>query len=63
MSTCRMQDIIFENIYFGKSNSESMFISLVWSFLKLEIARCKKGYLNFESFIREFNQNKALKRN
>jgi len=29
---------------------------------KLEIARCKMGYSNFESFIREFNQNKALKK-
>jgi hypothetical protein len=28
--------------------------------IKLEIARCKMGYSNFESFIREFNQNKAL---
>lgn len=30
--------------------------------LKLEIARCKMGYSNFESFIREFNQNKALRK-
>ena len=29
--------------------------------IKLEIARCKMGYSNFESFIREFNQNKALR--
>jgi len=29
---------------------------------KLEIARCKMGYSNFESFIREFNQNKALRK-
>ena len=30
--------------------------------LKLEIARYKMGYSNFESFIREFNQNKALRK-
>lgn len=30
--------------------------------LKLEIARCKMGYSNFESFIREFNHNKALRK-
>ena len=30
--------------------------------IKLEIARCKMGYSNFESFIREFNQNKALRK-
>jgi hypothetical protein len=29
--------------------------------LKLEIARCKLGYSNFESFIRDYNQNPALR--
>jgi hypothetical protein len=29
---------------------------------KLEIARCKLGYSNFESFIRDYNQNQALRK-
>src|SRR5450756_166562 len=33
-----------------------------YNIIKLEIARCKMGYSNFESFIREFNQNKALRK-
>ena len=29
---------------------------------KLEIARCKLGYSNFESFVRDYNQNQALRK-
>jgi hypothetical protein len=29
---------------------------------KLEIARCKLGYSNFKSFIRDYNQNQALRK-
>ncbi|WP_094229279.1 hypothetical protein [Methanolobus psychrotolerans] len=30
--------------------------------IKMEISRCKLGYLNFESFLREFNQNSTLRK-
>jgi len=30
--------------------------------MKLEISRCKLGYLNFESFLREYNQNSNLRK-
>src|SRR5665647_1115640 len=33
-----------------------------YNIIKLEIARCKTGYSNLESFIREFNQNKAIRK-
>jgi hypothetical protein len=29
---------------------------------KLEIARCKLGYSNFESFVRDYNQNQSLRK-
>ncbi len=54
-------DTYFNNVQVSIGYTPQLEISAFNNVFKLEIARCKLGYTNFESFIREYNQNQALR--
>jgi hypothetical protein len=54
-------DAYFNNIQISIGYTPQLETSAFNNVFKLEIARCKLGYSNFESFIRDYNQNQALR--
>jgi hypothetical protein len=54
-------DAYFNNVQVSIDYTPQLETSAFNNIFKLEIARCKLGYSNFESFIREYNQNQALR--
>ncbi len=55
-------DAYFNNVQVSIGYMPQLETSAFNNVFKLEIARCKLGYFNFESFIREYNQNQALRK-
>jgi len=55
-------DAYFNNVQLSIGYTPYLETSAFTNVFKLEIARCKLGYSNFESFIREYNQNQALRK-
>ncbi len=55
-------DTYFNNVQLSIGYTPYLETSAFNNVFKLEIARCKLGYSNFESFIREYNQNQALRK-
>ena len=55
-------DAYFNNVQLSIGYTPYLETSAFTNVFKLEIARCKLGYSNFESFIREYNQNHALRK-
>ena len=54
-------DAYFNNVQISFGYKPQLETSAFNNIFKLEIARCKLGYSNFESFIRDYNQNQALR--
>ena len=54
-------DAYFNNVQVSIDYTPQLETSAFNNVFKLEIARCKLGYSNFESFIRDYNQNQALR--
>jgi hypothetical protein len=54
-------DAYFNNVQVSIGYTPQLETSAFNNILKLEIGRCKLGYSNFESFIRDYNQNQALR--
>jgi hypothetical protein len=52
----------FNNVQLSIGYMPQLQTSALNNVFKLEIARCKLGYSNFESFIRDYNQNQALRK-
>lgn len=55
-------DAYFDSVQVSIGYMPQLETSALNNVFKLEIARCKLGYSNFESFIRDYNQNQALRR-
>ena len=53
-------DAYFNNVQVSIGYAPQLETSSFSNVFKLEIARCKLVYSNFESFIRDYNQNQAL---
>jgi hypothetical protein len=55
-------DAYFDSVQVSIGYTPQLKTSSLNNVFKLELARCKLGYSNFESFIREYNQNQALRK-
>jgi hypothetical protein len=55
-------DAYFNNVQVSIGYTPQLEISSLHNVFKLELARCKLGYSNFESFVRDYNQNQALRK-
>ena len=55
-------DAYFNNVQVSIGYIPQLETSALNNVFKLEIARCKLGYCNLESFIRDYNQNRALRK-
>ena len=55
-------DAYFNNVQVSIGYTPQLETSAFNNVFKLEIARCKLGYSNFESFIRDYSQNQALRK-
>ena len=55
-------DAYFNNVQVSIDYTPQLETSAFNNIFKLEIARCKLGYSNFESFIRDYNQNQDLRK-
>jgi hypothetical protein len=55
-------DAYFNSVQVSIGYTPQLETSSLNNVFKLELARCKLGYSNFESFIREYNQNQALRK-
>jgi hypothetical protein len=55
-------DAYFNNVQVSIGYAPQLETSSFNNVFKLEIARCKLGYSNLESFIRDYNQNQALRK-
>lgn len=55
-------DSYFRNVQISIGYMPQLETSALNNVFKLEIARCKLGYSNLESFIRDYNQNHALRK-
>jgi len=55
-------DAYFNSVQVSIGYTPQLETSALNNVFKLEIARCKLGYSNFKSFIRDYNQNQALRK-